>query len=698
MSSTFAILSILSKISIQTEASAWFIGLCILAGGLYAFLLYSKKTLWSQKVNRLLAVFRFLTVSIVCFLLLGPLLNQIQFFFEKPIVVLAVDNSSSLPSAYDSLEFQSLKDQINNFSDELASLDYELKIRSLDGYLSTFQQVSFNQESTNLQALLQNIEKEFEQQNLLGVVLASDGIHNYGLSPEFLDLNYPVYSVALGDTVALQDLSLKNISYNKIVYEGNKFPLVAEIFNNGFVNESVTVQVLKNGSLVDEKNLFIRGDQQINSVEFILDTEKAGIENYRVQVVAKDGESTIDNNSRNAFLEVVESKQKILIAGLSPHPDIKAIRSVIDKNEGTETDLYLEGITEDIPEGPFDLIILHKLPGFNQLPTWLQNASAGTNTWYITGTGYLDNINALNEVMELSTFGQTDQVAPSVNPSFELFEIDEALQNRLTNYPPISVPYGQTNFKQSVDIMLYQRVGSVTTGRPLLAIHNGDDKKSAVLMGSGFWKWRLQEAGLNQEQKLFDELFGKLIQFLATKDDKRNFRVASKSTKYFDNESVEFQTEIYNELFEKVYDYNVDLTITDAEGNSQEYNYVNSASTDYSISGLAPGIYKYRAEASVTGKREVAQGTFSIERLALENINITANHRLLKTISANSGGQLYAPDTMSQIVQELESKQARPIARSDERLQLILNNPLLLFLLISLISAEWFIRKYNGSY
>ncbi len=699
MKSSLAIQSFLSKISVQTDGSAWFIGLCILAGAVYALILYSKKSPWNKQVNRFLTAVRFVLVTLVCFLLLGPLLNQTSFFSEKPVIVLAVDNSASLPSAYDSIAFESLKAQISDFSDDLSALDYDLKVRSLDGYRNTFQQVSFDQESTNLQSLLKNIEKEFEQQNLAGVVLASDGIHNYGLSPEFINLNYPVYAVALGDTIPVQDLSLKGISYNKIVYEGNRFPLVAEIFNNGYVNETVNVQVLKNGTLIEEQSLLIKGDQQINTLEFILDTQEAGIENYRVQIAAKPGESTTVNNSRNAFLEVVESKQKILIAALSPHPDIKAISSVIEKNEGTEISLYMDGITEDVPEGPFDLIILHQLPGFNPLPQWMTNALANTNTWFITGTNYLDNINSLNEVMTLSTFGQTDLINPNANPNFELFELDESLLSRMGNYPPILTPFGRrTTFKQPADVLLYQMVGTVTTDRPLLAIYNGDDKKSAVLAGSGIWKWRLQEAGLNQDQKMFDELFGKLIQFLATKDDKRNFRVSTTSNNYFDNEAVKFKTEIYNELFEKVYDYNVDLTITDAEGVSQEFNYVNSASTDYSLSGLAPGIYKYSAAASVTGKRETAQGTFSIEKLALEDINITANHQLMKTISSNSGGELYQPDALDQIVQVFQNKNARPIARSDEKLQLILNNPLWLFLLIALVSIEWFTRKYNGSY
>lgn len=698
MSAFFSIQFTLSKVSIQTEGTAWFIGLCLIAGALYATVLYSKKAPWEKNINRLLAGFRFVLVTGICYLFLGPLINQTDFFYEKPIVVLAVDNSASLPSAYDSLEFEDLKMQLSSFSNELSEIDYELKIRSLDGYRNTFQLVDFDQETTNLQGLLKNIEKEFEQQNLIAVVLTSDGIHNYGLSPEYVSLNYPVYSIAVGDTIPLMDLSLKAINYNKIVYEGNRFPLVVDIFNNGYVNENITVQVLKNGAKIDEQNILIKGDQQINSLEFILDAETAGIENYQVQIVAKSGETTLVNNSRNAFLEVVESKQKILIAAKSPHPDIKAIRSVIDKNEGTETTLYLDGITEEIPQGPFDLIIMHQLPGFNILPQWLTNALSQTNSWFITGTGNLSSINDINEVLELSEIGQTDLVNANVNPNFELFEIDESLLARMSMYPPMIVPYGQTSFKQPSDVLLYQRVGTVTTNRPLLAIYNGDDKKSAVLAGAGIWKWKLQEAGLNQDQKMFDELFGKLIQFLSTSDDKRNFRVATSTNEYFDSEAVIFKTEIYNELFEKVYDYNVDLTITDANGGTQEFNYVNSASNDYSISGLDPGIYKFKATASVTGKSELAQGTFSVEKLALEDINITANHNLLRTISSNSGGASYDINSMDQIIQALEDKNAKPTVRSDEKLRLLLNNPLWLFLLIALVSAEWFIRKYNGSY
>ena len=191
---------------------------------------------------------------------------------------------------------------------------------------------------------------------------------------------------------------------------------------------------------------------------------------------------------------------------------------------------------------------------------------------------------------------------------------------------------------------------------------------------------------------------GKLIQYLATKDDKRNFRVNTERNQYYDSEAIEFNTEVYNQLYEKVFDHNIDLTITNEQGNKQELNYVNSAGSNYRVTGLAPGVYSFEASATVSGKRETAQGTFSVQKLDLENINLTANHQLLKNIANNSGGEFIPQNRIGEAVNYFQNLSAKPITRSDEKLQSIINNPWLLLLFLALVSTEWFIRKYNGSY
>ena len=688
----------LSKLTLQTEFSLWFIPLCFVVGALYAGLLYSKNAPWSKTTNRILAGLRFVLISLICFLLLGPLLNQISFFDEKPILVLAVDDSASIKDGYDSASFESVKAQIKNLEEQLKSADLEVKVRGIEKYYNGTEEINYTDQATNLHSILKGIRQDFEQQNLVGTVLISDGIHNYGSSPQFLTLNYPVYSLGVGDTIPEKDLSIKSLNYNKVVYQGNQFPLVVDIFNNGYVGTTVRVEVSKNGTVIESKNLKISGNQQINSFEFILDTETLGVETYTIRIVPQEGESSTTNNIRRAFIETVDSKQKILIAAASPHPDIKAIKSLVEAKEGTEVQIYLEGITADTPEGPFDLIVLHQLPGITDLPGWLDSWIDQTNTWYITGTGSLAPINARNPVLTYQSFGQSDLVGANLNPSFQLFSIDETLLSRASDYPPLRAPYGQFTLKESADIYLYQKLGTVETNRPLLTIFNGDERKSAVLSGSGIWKWRLQESGLYETPELFDELFGKLIQYLATKDDKRNFRVSPTAESYFESESVEFISEVYNELFEKVYDYNIDLQLTNSANETTEYNYVNTPSDNFKINGLSPGVYNYIASVNLSGQRETASGSFAVQKLALEDIDLTADFQMLRNISNNSGGQFFPFANTDQLLDQISSLNAKPLSRSNERLSPIIDNTWLLVLLITLVSVEWFMRKYHGSY
>lgn len=641
---------------------------------------------------------RFLLITLMCFLILGPLLNQIEFFEEKPIVVLAVDDSASLPDGYDSLDFIRVKNKLAQMADQLEGFDLDVRIRGVQNYYDAASDIQFNQQATNLHGILKGIRQDFEQQNLVGTILLSDGIHNYGNSPQFLTLNYPVYSVGVGDTIPSRDLSIKRINYNKVVYQGNQFPLIVDIYNNGYVEENVSVEIRKQGDLVGSKSVNLKGNQEVNSLEFILDAEVVGVEAYSITIVPKDGESSTINNTRRAFIETVDSKQKILIAASSPHPDIKALKSLIESKEGTEVQLYLDGITEDTPEGPFDLVIMHQLPGVTDLPAWLTNWLEKTNTWYITGTGSLNNMNEANPVISYQSYGQSDVVGTNLNPNFELFSIDEALLSRAADYPPIRAPYGQFTLKNNANIYLYQKIGSVQTNRPLLSIYNGDERKSAVLSGSGIWKWKLQESGLYETPDLFNELFGKLIQYLSTKDDKRNFRVATTDETYFESEPVEFNTEVYNELFEKVYDYNIDLKLTNSDNETVEYNYVNTPSENYKINGLAPGVYRYTASTSLAGNREVASGSFAVQKLDLEDIDLTANFQLLRNISNNSGGQFFNFENADEAVDAITDLNPKPLARSNERLNPIIHNPWILLLLLSLLSIEWFTRKYHGSY
>ncbi|HMR57649.1 MAG TPA: VWA domain-containing protein, partial [Cyclobacteriaceae bacterium] len=209
------------------ESSPLYIFLCAVAGLGYAFVLYRAKHTWSKQVNRVLFGLRTLLVFFLAMLLLGPVLKLITNQFEKPTWVYLVDSSSSVAEVLDSANRVALGRQVNASREGMADQGYETKLFDLTG--SEITEPVFNAPSSDINRGIQNIVQQFEGRNLAGIVLLSDGIYNSGASPVYAPIRVPVYTVGVGDTTARVDLVLKNVAFNKIAYEGNQFPVRAQV-------------------------------------------------------------------------------------------------------------------------------------------------------------------------------------------------------------------------------------------------------------------------------------------------------------------------------------------------------------------------------------------------------------------------------------------------------------------------------------
>ena len=109
---------------------SWFLILCILTGAGYALLLYYREHLLAEIPKWLkisIAAARFIVVSVICFLLLEPLVKTEIRKKEKPVIVIAQDNSSSLLLGPDSTYYKDeYRTQINELQEKLAE-DFEVR-------------------------------------------------------------------------------------------------------------------------------------------------------------------------------------------------------------------------------------------------------------------------------------------------------------------------------------------------------------------------------------------------------------------------------------------------------------------------------------------------------------------------------------------------------------------------------------------
>ncbi|MEM6299559.1 MAG: VWA domain-containing protein, partial [Bacteroidota bacterium] len=613
-----------------TEYSPAYLILCILAGIAYAYLLYTKDAPWNRQVNWLLAGTRAVLVTLVALLLLGIFVRQTKNRYEDPTWVIATDDSQSLPLLNDSSEVTKVYEELISMQAQLGEKGFQVDYRNL----SEQEKPTFSHPSTNLSSFLQEIESDYEGTNLAGVVLFSDGIFNLGASPNFSPYNFKLHTLGIGDTVPRRDVNLRSVKANRLSYLGNRFPIIAEVSQNGFSGREVVVSLSQNGALVDRKTIQFGADERaLKEVRFLAEAKKEGVQRFVVQVSSLEGEFTIINNVRNTYVEVLDSKQKILIAASAPHPDIKALRAAIEQNENYEVDLAIPNIFLLKPTEKYDLIIFHQMPSPRAQVLFRELRERKTPKAYVVAQGTdLNSFNSLNLGISIQQLGrQQDRVAPVYNNSFDKFLFDEERKEVFQEYPPVAVPFGNYKVSGAAQVLLYQRVGSITTDNPLLLVDESGEQKVGVFVGDGLWRWRLQEYALEQEQLSFDELVEKWVQYLVARDDKRRFRVRTTDAEFSTSESVDFEVEAYNEIYEPITGQTIDLRIKNEDGESRPYTFVNTTPNfKYSLRGLPEGVYTYEARTQLSSETQVSTGQFSVRALQLEALNTTADFQLLR--------------------------------------------------------------------
>ena len=219
------------------------------------------------------------------------------------------------------------------------------------------------------------------------------------------------------------------------------------------------------------------------------------------------------------------------------------------------------------------------------------------------------------------------------------------------------------------------------------------------MLGEGLWRWRLNEFDRTENTEAFDEVFGKLIQFLTTNDDKRKFRSYPIQQEFSNTEPVVFESQVYNDIFEPVYGNSIQLEVTEHSGKKNEYTYVTSpGNSRYQIGGLQEGVYRYKSRTQINGKMEEVRGEFAVVERQAELQNLTADFTLLRKLSSNTGGKFFKAEEVQDLQGYFTRTEAKSIIHTEETYDSIINLKWVFFLLLLLMTAEWGLRKYHGSY
>ena len=677
----------------------WLVALAIGAGLLYAGLLYQPKQEWTNTYKYSLAAIRFTVIFIIVLLLAGPISRFFERNTEKPQFIIALDESYSIKAFNDSASLDKTYQQLNALQEALEKKGIQVQVVDLNASDTKLARPNQWTKQSAISQVLANVKDLEENKNFRGLILATDGIYNKGINPLYQAFTVPIYSIGLGDTTVQRDVKIKNILYNKISYKGNEFPIHADIASQGTKGEIVTVSLKNKGQVLSSQKITLR-DKSLQRISFQTSAKEKGLLHLIVEVSTITGEKNTANNKAHVYIEVIDNKQKVLICAAAPHPDVKAMRSALDQKENIETFLCIPGISA-LPKENFDLVIFHQLPHMNNMLQNEFNELMKTPTPKLFIVGNMTNLPLFNQANTLLSISQRssqkDLAAASVNGNFTKFSLPEDQKDRWNDTPPLQVPFGDYKLKSEADVILYQKIGKVSTLTPLLV--TASDRKTAVFCGEGLWWWRMNEASKFGEALAFDKLIHDLVQFMSSKEDKRKFKVYPANNEFLAGDPVLFQAELYNDIYEPVYDVPFQIKLTDENKEHLDYTFVHTKGNQgYSIVGLKPGVYQFTASGELNGKKEQYNGEFLVIEELSELIESTANHQLLRELSAQTKGKFYQPSQINQLSAELTSQEFPDVLHASESLLHWIQLTWILWLLIILASIEWALRKYKGIY
>ena len=688
--------------SLLIEYPLWFLLFCFLNGAAFSFGLYYRRRNTSENFIVLagLVLLRFLSVSLITFLLLTPLIRKTIRQLEKPVIAIGLDGSQSVVSSADSAEVRkSLVNDLRNLSHELSDR-YEVALYTIGRNVSPGLQKDFSAKHTDISGFFDELQSRYANRNLGAVIIATDGIYNKGTNPYYAaqKLNVPVYSIALGDTSLHRDVLIRSVSVSKQVYLGDQFPfeIIAEL--DKYTGREVRLSVLHSGEAVFTKAFSAYGDHEFIRVGGILEAKEKGIQKYTIEIKTPGDEFNMGNNKRDFYVEVVESRIRVALVYESPHPDIAAIVNALQSSAKFEV-TQLRPAELQSKQRTYDLYIFYQIPSTAGLSDPSKLLPGGSPVLYIIGSQTdLAGFNRLKTGLVINSRRNTmTDIQPILNPDFTLFSFNRETALAISEFPPLQCPAGTFETAGLTDVLCYQNIGNMSTKFPLILFYDMPERKTCIIAGENIWRWRIADYIQKSDFRIFDEMISRIAQYLSVKNDSCPFRVEVKA-QLEEGDPIKFDAFLFNPSHELINDPDVFLELKNEEGKSYPYSFTRNEKAYYLNAGYFPaGNYTYEASVKTAQALYKKQGRISIIPLDIELVNLVADHALLQQISSKYEGKVVSRKDILSLAQLLKKRGDLKSIIHLQRKYIELAGEWWLFLLVLLLlSAEWAIRKRSG--
>lgn len=660
----------------------------LVAGGL-SFFQYLYKAKNNSKLNLFLAFLRFLSFFSILMLLINPMITKNTLEIVKTPLAIVVDNSSSIAHLNGTkVSLEAYRSLVTN-----KDLQEKYNIQSLqfDAECSFSENFDFKGNQTNLDAV-SKLLKNTNRNQQYPTVLITDGNQTSGNDYVYsFGSDNAIFPVVIGDTTKVLDLKINQLNVNKYAFLKNKFPVEVFLGYSGTKNVQAEFTIQNGNSILSKQTVSFSSTKKTAVVNMLLPADRVGTQVFKATITSVEKEKNEYNNTKNFAVEIIDQKTNITIVSAISHPDIGSLKRGIEANQQRKVTIVKPNDIKSLDD--VSVLIFYQ-PTLEFKSIFEKSKLAGINSFVITGMHTDFNfLNQQQSSFEFKMSNQQEDYLAGFNSQFNSF----ALENiGFENLPPLENPFGKITTKGNVAILLSSKIRNIETNAPLLSFTENQGKRMAFLFGENSWKWRLTNTVDHQSADQYDLFIDKTIQFLASNSTKKSLVVEHENF-YNSGEGIEISAQYFNKNYE--FDEKAHLTISVSNSKTKQTKNYDLLKTNnaykVNLDGLGAGKYTFIVEelnsnSSYSGKFEVLD--FDIEK---QFVNPDTDK--LNQLATQTGGKVYYPNQIEKLIETLlNNTEYKAIQKNKTNRSPLIEWYWLLILIAGFLSAEWFVRKYNG--
>jgi len=609
--------------------------------------------------------------------------------------------------------------------------------------LGSTDELSFTGGQTRLGAALDGARQELAGLPLAGMVLVSDGADttDAALTESLLALkasSVPVFTVGVGRDRLARDVQIDRVSTPRTALRGTSLVIDAVVTQTGYAGETVSLDVENEGRIVGSQEVKLAMDGEPTAVRVRFTAAEAGARVFTFRIAPRPGELVTQNNARDALIDVSDRKEKILYYEGEPRPEMKFINRAVfdDKNlevvtlQRTADNKYMRVGVENADElaagfpktreelfsyrglilgsieaGAFTGDQLRMIGEFVERRGGGLLMLGGPRSFAEGGYAGTPVADALPVTLERPA--RTLDVLPvarlHVKPTrageahgvTQIAATEAASTARWNDMPVLTSVNAIREVKPGATVLL---TGTDERRRDqvVLASQRYGRGKTLAFPVQDSWHWQM-DVKMTLEDMTHENYWRQLLRWLVD-GVPGSVEAHTLTDRVEPGDPVTVVAEVVDPAYVEVNDARVVAKVTGPKGTPVEVpmQWTGERNGEYRATFPASdqGMYVAQVDATRAGK---SMGTATTQVRATpsdaEYFDATMHAQRLKRIADETGGRFYTPDTIAGMPEDLRYT-GRGVTTVEERE--LWHMPVVLFVLLGLISAEWAYRRAVG--